>query len=194
MHLLSQIILPLLSLLTVVVVASSSTPASTTDILYWPLTSTQPSLLARVSYDPTTLKSDVLSYSSSLPVKNPSSEDSQDVVRVGLYTSSPSDSKHWVGSLTSLSALAGGADQVPTIRLHLGAVGEVYHVSVKKSALEEGAVSEGAVSEGAASGGDPVVEVVSATAGPRPHLNRPIVVSPEGQGSEEVVEKTLLQK
>lgn len=189
MHLLSQIILPLLSLLTVVVVASSSTPASTTDILYWPLTSTQPSLLARVSYDPTTLKSDVLSYSSSLPVKNPSSEDSQDVVRVGLYTSSPSDSKHWVGSLTSLSALAGGADQVPTIRLHLGAVGEVYHVSVKKSALEEGAVSEGA-----ASGGDPVVEVVSATAGPRPHLNRPIVVSPEGQGSEEVVEKTLLQK
>ena len=180
MLLLSQLILPLLSLLTVLVVAS--TPASTADILYWPLTSAQPSLLARVSYDPTTLESDVLSYSSSLPVKKSSSED---VVRVGLYTSSPTDPKHWVGSLTSLSALAGGAGHVPTIRLHLGAAGEVYHVSVKTSLLEEGAVSEG---------GDPVVEVVAATAGPRPHLNRPVVVSPDGKGSEEVVEKTFFQK
>lgn len=194
MHLLSQILLPLLSLLAVVVVASTSasTPAapSTADILYWPLPSAQPSLLARVSYDPTTLKSDVLSYSQSLSGSEgkSKSKSTEDVVRVGLYTSSPNDPKHWIGSLTSLSALGGAKGQVPTIRLHVGEAGEVYHVSVKTVAVEDSAAGADAAAE------SPVVEVVTATAGPRPHLNRPVVVSPDGKGSEEVVEKTFFQK
>ncbi|CAG8905731.1 unnamed protein product [Penicillium nalgiovense] len=32
------------------------------DILYWPLGSPQPSVLAHISYDPASLKSDVVSY------------------------------------------------------------------------------------------------------------------------------------
>lgn len=196
MHILSQILLPILSLFTVIAVASTQAAASTADILYWPLTSAQPSLLARVSYDPTTLKSEVLSYSySSLPV---TAKPEEDVVRVGLYTSSPTDSKqkHWVGSLTSLSALVGEKEkgQTPTIRLHVGGKGEVYHVSVKTGSVEEAAAV--AAKSGAGEGGDPaVVEVVAATTGPRPHLNRPVVVAtPDGKGAEEVVEKTFFQK
>lgn len=188
MHLHLQLILPILSLLALVVASSSpSSPfpphPSAADILYWPLASSQPSLLARVSYDPTSSSADVLSYS---PPKSTGSSGSEDFVRVGLYTSTPSDSKHWVGTLASVHSLVDGAGSKPTVQLHLGPQNEVYHVSVK--------FSSSLSSETSAAESEPVVELVPSTAGPRPHLNRPIVVSPDGQGPQEVVEKTLFQK
>ena len=79
-----------------------------------------------------------------------------------------------------------GADSKPTVQLHLGPRNEFYHVSVK--------LSSSLSSETSAAESEPVVELVPSTAGPRPHLNRPIVVSPDGQGPQEVVEKTLFQK
>jgi hypothetical protein len=150
---------------------------STTEILYWPLGSTKPSILARVAYDPTSLKSNILTYN---PPK-PDSHADGDLVRLGLYTTTPTNPKQWTGSLVSLSSLTGGA---PTLRLHLGpgSESEVYHVSV--AAFEPLAQK----------GSEAAVELVVSEAGAQPHLNRPVVVRADGQSVEEVPEKTLIQK
>lgn len=183
----SPAILAVLSILTGFAIASSQPAAA--DILYWPVASPQPSTLARVSYNSTSLKSDVLSYSPPAVAsgKSPNTEDPfDDLIRVGLYTSTPSDPKHWVGTLTSLSSLTGGGNQKPAIQLHLGPTHEVYHVSLRSTSLSS---SNTTVTET-----NPDIELVPTEAGPHPHLNRPIVVNPDGQGPQEPVEKTFLQK
>ncbi|KAJ5326435.1 uncharacterized protein N7506_009537 [Penicillium brevicompactum] len=143
-----------------------SANAFATDLLYWPVGS-QPSLLARVSYDPTTLKSDVAFH--------PPKDLKDDLVRIGLYTTTSTNTKQWVGSLVSRSTLIGH----PTFRLHLDSANEVYHVSL--SAPEESASAA-------------QVQIVFDEPGTQPHLNRPIVVGPDGQNPEQPEEKTLLQK
>ncbi|KAJ5990903.1 hypothetical protein N7499_011451 [Penicillium canescens] len=161
-----QIILSALSLL---VSVNASSPA--TDILYWPVGSTQPSVLARVTYDPASMKSDVLSYT---PPKN----QDDGLVRVGLYTATATSNKQWVGSLVSLSSLTG--NEQPTFRLHLGPADEVYHVSLAASSAVQGSGAQ--------------VDLVSNELGVQPHLNRPVVVNPDGGNAEEPVEKSLLQR
>ena len=182
----SPAILTILAVLVCFAVASSQLTAA--EIMYWPVASPQPSTLARVSYNSTSLKSEVLSYSPPVASgKPPSAEDpSGDLIRVGLYTSTPSDPKHWVGTLTSLSSLAGGGNQKPAIQLHLGPTHEVYHVSLRLSSLSSSNTTTVET--------NPVIELVPTETGPRPHLNRPIVVNPDGQGPQEPIEKTFLQK
>jgi hypothetical protein len=182
------IILPVLSFLTSFVAATSSSEQVTTDILYWPVASSQPSTLARVSYDPTSLEPNVLSYSP--PVASRKTTDAEDhidkLVRVGLYTSTPANPKQWIGTLTSLSSLTGVGDGRPMIQLHLGPLNEVYRVSLR--------LSSSSSSSDTTEEFKPSVELVRAEPGPRPHLNRPVVISPDGQSPQEVVEKTFFQK
>lgn len=186
--LVSSIILPILSFLVTSVAATSSSEQAAADILYWPVASHQPSTFACVSYDPTSLESNVLSYS--LPAASRKTTDAEDhtdkLVRVGLYTSTPATPKQWVGTLTSLSSLTGVGDSKPMIQLHLGPSNDVYHVSLR--------LSSSSSSSNATEGIKPGVELVRIESGPRPHLNRPIVISPDGQGPQEVVEKTFFQK
>lgn len=166
MHLLA--LLGAISLLFASVLADSLPVSS--DIFYWPVGASQPSVLARLAHDPTTLKSNVVSYS-------PPKVDSTDtLVRIGFYTSTPANAKQWVGSLVSLSSL--NDQNQPTFRLHLGPTNEVYHVSL--------AASDKATS--------PQVEIVSSEPGAQPHLNRPVVVRPDGGDAEVVEEKSFLQK
>ncbi|KGO70950.1 hypothetical protein PITC_066310 [Penicillium italicum] len=146
-----------------------------TDILYWPLESPQPSVLARVSYDPASLKSDVVSY-------NPPKDDQSDsLVRIGIYTSNSRNKKQWVGSLVSLSSLT--ASEQPTFRLHLGPANEVFTVSLFASSTSAQASTSG-----------PRIDLVSNESGAQPHLNRPVVVGPDGQNPEQPEEKSLFQK
>lgn len=166
---------------------SSSTSSShllSTDILYWPVAGvSEPSTLARISYDSSSLKSDLLSYSP--PQKSlGADDDSGELVRVGLY-STPSNGRQWVGTITSLSSLAPkeGQGQL-ALRLYLSPSNEIYHVSLGPSSLPAAA----STSDG------PAVEVIPAETGPQPHLNRPVVLSEDGQNPEEVVEKTMFQK
>lgn len=160
-------ILALLSLLSLPVNAL----AHATDLFYWPVSSPHPSPLARISYDSSSLKSDLVSYS---PPKNTV----DDLIRIGLYDSI---SKQWIGSLTSFDPLTGTvSDHPPTLRLHLGPAGEIYHVALSS------AVSNTTEALG--------IELVSSENGPRPQLNRPVVLGPDGKGPEEVVEKTFFQK
>lgn len=163
MHFLS--LLGALLLLIVSVIAEVST-----DVFYWPVGAIQPSILARIAYDPASLKSELLSY-------HPPTDARDGLVRVGLYTSTTTNSKQWIGSLVSVASLV-GEDQ-PTLRLHLGPAGDVYHIS---------ASSTGAKATG------PQVELVSSQPGAQPHLNRPVIVNPDGGNTEEVVEKSFLQK
>lgn len=168
--------------------STSSSHLLSADILYWPVaagSTSEPSTLARISYDSSSLKSDLLSYSP--PQKSPTATDdddnntSEELVRVGLYSSTPSNGRQWVGTVTSLSALASKQGQL-ALRLYLSPSNEIYHVSL-------------APSSGPASASDgPAIEVIPAETGPQPHLNRPVVLSEDGQNPEEVVEKTMFQK
>lgn len=166
MHLPS--LLGALALLIVSVLADSS------EILYWPVGAAQPSLLARIAYDPASLKSEVVSY-------HPPTDAPTDLLRVGLYTTTPTNPKQWTGSLVSFSSLTGD-ENPPTFRLHLDPANTVYHVYLATS------------SDTAAKTTGPQVELVQSAPGTQPHLNRPVVVSPDGQNTEEVVEKSFLQK
>ncbi|KAJ5806965.1 hypothetical protein N7474_010557 [Penicillium riverlandense] len=151
--------------------ATASASSLSTDIFYWPVGAASPSVLARVTYDPVSLQSDLVSYTP------PSDKHRDELVRVGLYTSTPANPKQWVGSLVSGSSFA---EHQPALRLHLGPNSEVYHV---------------AVAAAKASATAPQVVLVSNAAGTQPHLNRPVVVGPDyGQDTEQVVEKTFFQK
>ncbi|KAJ5143070.1 uncharacterized protein N7515_001857 [Penicillium bovifimosum] len=161
-------LLGVVSLLIAVANASLST-----DILYWPVGSSHPSVLARVSYDPTSLKSDVVSY------HPPKDDQGDDLVRVGLYTSATTG-KQWVGSLVSLSSLS--TDEQPTFRLHLDSANEAYAVSLAAPSTAEHSTTGARV------------ELISNESGIQPHLNRPVVVGPDGQNPDQPEEKSLLQK
>ncbi|KAI9933389.1 hypothetical protein ASPWEDRAFT_43196 [Aspergillus wentii DTO 134E9] len=178
--------------LTSLSIATPSAPQlASADVLYWPVTSSQPSSLARISYDVTSLTSDVISFSPPNPVDHNNKQQSEirdqneDLVRVGLYISTPENSRQWVGTLTTRSSLAGNGGIGPTLRLHLDpSDNEVYQVSVLPPLSATNA--SGTV--------NPTIELVSSEVGPYPHLNRPIVVGPDGKNSEELIEKTFFQK
>ncbi|PGH13700.1 hypothetical protein AJ80_06205 [Polytolypa hystricis UAMH7299] len=174
--------------------SSSSSPLST-ELLYWPLSSPNPLRLVEITYDPRTLESTVLSYtppkssssSSSSSDDNPTNpSDANSLARLGLYTSASSDdASHWVGSLTSLSSFEG--DVLPVVTVYLGPDNQVYHAAVSDVKATPAASSSSSA---------PKLQVnfVRQAPGPNPHLNTPIVLSPDGTGPEEVVEKSLIQK
>lgn len=177
MNLLS-VILSLLSLLPCLVASSSSSSAfsHSVDILYWPVISPQPSSFARISYDPSSLNSQVESIS-------PPKDGVEDLARIGLYSSTGTGSKQWSGTLTSLESLSHSAIHQSTLRLHLGPSGDIYHVSLSPYS-----------SSSNNSTNTPNVVLVPNEQGPRPQLNRPIVVGPDGKNTEEAPEKTFVQK
>ncbi|KAJ5480974.1 hypothetical protein N7539_006868 [Penicillium diatomitis] len=208
--------LPSLLLLPSTAASASSTGAdSTAEIYYWPLGASHPSTLARIAYDPITLQSNVLAYTPPASGSGPAHEDPDlDLVRLGVYSQAGSSRKQWAGSLVSRASIAEARGaSLPTLRLHLGPANEVYHVSVAAAgetvvrseagknvkgghALGTGAM-ERARSEGESRGdaaGRVRVQLIKSEAAVQPHLNRPVVVGPDGQNPEEVPEKTLMQK
>ncbi|KAL1963300.1 hypothetical protein VTN77DRAFT_8523 [Rasamsonia byssochlamydoides] len=177
------------SLLYIVAAVSPSTtlPASA-DVFFWPVASPQPSLLARIAYDPSTLETSVLSYNPPDDAnRTPVGEDggAEDLIRIGFFVSTPSNSKQWVGSLISRSSLVGEVitddPSRPKLQLHLSPANELYHVSLSLPSKQNSSSTLD-------------VDLVHADAGPRPHLNKPVVVGPDGKDTEEVVEKTFFQK
>ncbi|KAL2836046.1 hypothetical protein BJY01DRAFT_222582 [Aspergillus pseudoustus] len=175
-HSLLSISLAVLSLSTITLASY----APQLEILYWPVSNPQPSVLAQVSYDPTSLRSDLIDFTP------PGAADtSEDLVRVGFYIPTPTNPKQWVGTLTSFAALHGDNAQKPTLRLHISPSNEVYSVSL---------ASDPSSTFSSSSSPNLHLEIVTDELGPRPHLNRPIVVGPDGKSPEEVPEKTLFQK
>ncbi|KAE8338943.1 hypothetical protein BDV24DRAFT_137230 [Aspergillus arachidicola] len=179
----STVIISILSAVNSYAQATTPYPSQriSTDILYWPITSSEPSIFARVSYDPTSLESDVISYSPPNAVQ----PESPALVRIGLYTSNGIDPEQWTGTLTSWSAIAESDGQRPMLQLYLDSSNKVYHVALTLSLLESTVASNTT---------SPIMKIIPLEAGPRPHLNRPVVVSPDGTNPEDVAEKTFFQK
>ncbi|KNG85775.1 hypothetical protein ANOM_005386 [Aspergillus nomiae NRRL 13137] len=180
---LSTIVFSVLS--TISSYAQATTPDSSqrisTDIFYWPIISSEPSVFARISYDPNSLESNVISYSPPITAQTESSN----LVRVGIYTSNGIDPKQWTGTLTSWSAIAGSDGQRPLLQLYLDSSNKVYCVALTLSLLESTIASNTT---------SPIMKLIPLEAGPRPHLNRPVVVTPDGTNPEDIAEKTFFQK
>ncbi|KAL4793777.1 hypothetical protein BDV19DRAFT_390759 [Aspergillus venezuelensis] len=149
------------------------------EILYWPIADSAPSVLAHVSYDPASLKFDLIDYT-------PPTGALEDLVRIGFYIATPENSKQWVGTLASSSALRGDDSQKPTLRLHISPSNQIYHVLLGSATSS--------TSSPPSSSDSLNIELVTDELGPGPYLNRPIVVGPDGKNPEEEPEKTLFQR
>ncbi|KAL4965389.1 uncharacterized protein BDV14DRAFT_173163 [Aspergillus stella-maris] len=149
------------------------------EILYWPIADSAPSVLAHVSYDPASLKSDLIDYTPPIGAL-------EDFARIGFYMATPEYPKQWVGTLASSSALRGDDSQKPTLRLHINPSNEIYHVSLGSATSS--------TSPSPSSSDSLNIELVTDELGPSPYLNRPIVVGPDGKNPEEEPEKTLFQR
>ncbi|KAK2748209.1 hypothetical protein FQN55_004485 [Onygenales sp. PD_40] len=176
-----------LSLLSLSLSALTSASLVSTEIFYWPLSpSSSPSPLAQITYNPSTLKSTIVSYT---PPQQPSDSSDSDsttpLVRIGL---SPSPST-WSGTLASLSQFASPAQ---TLTLHLDADGNVYQAAV--SAGEEAVVVGGDKNKKGSLGQPLRIEFVRPNTAPNPQLNRPVVLREDGNVPEAEVEKPLWQK
>ncbi|PYI24242.1 hypothetical protein BO86DRAFT_310588 [Aspergillus japonicus CBS 114.51] len=166
-----------------VVNSSPSPQLSSADVFYWPAAASEPSFLAQISYNSTSMNSEVVSYSPPTPAH---AYESSDLIRIGFFATNSSGSKHWVGTATSWSSFFGDEDHRPTLRLYTKSPyeDELYHVALVSSTTF--AAFSTLVS--------PRVELVSNEAGPRPHLNQPVIIGPDGKNADDVVEKTFFQK
>ena len=167
-------------------ISSPSQPLSA-EILCWPASSPEPTIFARVSYESTALQSELISYTTAAinSCGDIESQDaSQDLIRLGLYTTTSTNAKQWVGTLASRSSFVGSEDHRPTLRLHTGPSNEIYYVDLLPSIYSTTSLT--LVS--------PHLELVSNQAGPRPHLHQPVILGPDGKKAEEVAEKTFFQK
>ena len=146
----------------------------TVDVFTWPLTASSSTTLAKITYNST--------FATINSYKAPSLPASDDIVRVGFYHSSGA----WSGIATSASNFAAGKDK--KLVLHVNNDGELYHVGFRAS---EGLGTSSATSnkvDGLS------VEVVKIKPGPTPHLNKPMVLSPDGSAPDKEPEKSFFQK
>ncbi|KAF3481020.1 uncharacterized protein GIQ15_06367 [Arthroderma uncinatum] len=170
----------------------ASTPATIqTELLYQPVaSSSKPIELARISYDPVSLRSRVISYTP--PQLSSSNDKDADLIRIGAYP----EPNSWVGVLSSLSVFKPSStlpgSDVPTILLYLDSRNRVYHVGISSQSSAAGTQRTQA---GKPSGVN--VEVVRSEPAAVPQLNKAIVrrADDEGEEQEEVpFVNSLLQK
>lgn len=130
--------------------------------------------LAQIDYDANTSTGTLSSYTPPKVSHSP-----ENLLRIGLQTDSGLlKSGHWRGVVTSAASF--DQDYKKKFTIHIDEKGEPYHIGFGTS--ERG-------------GGDEVeVEVVKRAAGPKPALNRPIVLNAEGKLETKEPEKTFLQK
>lgn len=164
--------------------AHAVTPESrSTTIFVWPLSASKPSTLAQIAFTPT--NASITSYTpfTSSPSSSSSSSEDDAIVRLGFHHH-PSDT--WSGIATAASNLS--ADKRKTLILHVRPDGELYHIGLKLSEpVSQGKGKKSQTEDGL------VVEVLRIQEGPTPVLNKPIVISAEGEEAKEP-EKSFLQK
>lgn len=171
----------LLALSAPLIYASRSEYTDSAIISIQPLQSKEaPIQLAEVSYNPSTLSSEITNYIPPI-LEEILIDTTSQLLRVGIYDPSLQKWKSSV-SVTSTSSFEKGYS--PTIVLSLGKQGEVIGVAVKSSMVDAGQTRDFG----------PKVMVRGVVEGKKPELNRPVVLNPEGKIEVEVPEKTLLQK
>ncbi|KAH7413146.1 hypothetical protein BKA64DRAFT_660370 [Cadophora sp. MPI-SDFR-AT-0126] len=160
--------------------AISSELIDSTTVYIQPLNSkSAPVSLAEIKFNPSTLSSEIISYES--PLFDDEEDLSSKLLRVGIYDPA---SASWKSSTSTTSVETFAKGYAPTIVLNLDAQGGVIGVSCKSSSIDAGQTRDFG----------PKVKVVKMKEGPKPFLNRPVVLNPEGKVEEIPTEKTLLQK
>lgn len=147
------------------------------DIFAWPLSAAKPQPFVTVAYN--YQNATIKKYT---PLKIPLEEET---VRIGFHVP---NSGAWAGVATSASNFA--ADQFQRIRLLVGENAEIYHLTF--TAASSGDASQDAQTLSAKD--RLTVDVVEIAKGQAPLLNKPIVVSQDGQVEGKEPEKTFLQK
>ncbi|GAB7351453.1 hypothetical protein MBLNU459_g2115t1 [Dothideomycetes sp. NU459] len=168
----------LLSVLLCLGVAFAADTAHTVSIFAWPVGSPKSQQLAQITYGYPSLNYSIKSYTP------PSLSAAGEVVRIGF--SRPGSEDGWSGIATSSANF--GPDRSKKLRLHLDASGELYHVGFS-------AIPNLSTSGDSGHKEDLKVELVEEQNGPRPHLNKPVVVNAEGKVDDgKEPEKTFFQK
>ncbi|KAF2086662.1 hypothetical protein K490DRAFT_66444 [Saccharata proteae CBS 121410] len=165
----------LLALLSLLALALAAPDTQTITIHQWPASAPASARepLARVTYNPLNSTASLLFYySPSRP--GPASS----LVRIGLKN--PTPNTDWAGIATSAATLS--SQYKKTLVLHADRAGNVFNVGLGATVRREG---ENEV--------EVVVEKVKA--GPKPVLNRPVVLDENGKLADaKEPEKTFLQK
>lgn len=120
-----------------------------------------------------------------------------EVVKLGFYSGKIGDEETWHGIATAAGSFK--ADKKKTLKLHLDAKGEVWHVSFTSVPKVVEPVAKGkkaaAVEEVKHEGDTLHVELLPVNRGAEPHLNKPVVVNKDGKPDvPEEEPKSFLQK
>ncbi|TVY14509.1 hypothetical protein LARI1_G006575 [Lachnellula arida] len=157
-------------------IASSELTDSTTISIQSVGSSSAPiNTLAVVSYNPSTLSAELLSFEA------PELSSDSKLLRIGAYDAATSS---WKSSTSTTSAESFAKGYSPTLVLSLDAQGGIVGVTCKSAKIDAGQTRDFG----------PKVTVLKMGKGKTPELNRPVVLSPEGKLEEPVPEKTMLQK
>ncbi|KAI9717347.1 MAG: hypothetical protein M1828_007235 [Chrysothrix sp. TS-e1954] len=192
--------------------ASDTAATQKATVWTWPVSSKSPQQLAQVSYKGDSSNATVDSYT-----PPPAPYEADNLIRVGLYDPKTSE---WRGVVTSASSF----DPIYQHKLTLhvdDAVAEPYHVGftayakqppqelAKAKRKAERSASRAARSSQAGKPTDvpikgakktdedeqPLLVVIERPVpGPTPHLNKPVVLSPDGKAPEAEPEKSFIQK
>ncbi|KAI9757297.1 MAG: hypothetical protein M4579_003508 [Chaenotheca gracillima] len=197
-----RLLSPLLVLLSPAVISARSTttddaaPAlSTSTLTLWPLNKPAPIPWLKVIYNPLTLTTisttTLLDPTSIIPnpsSPNEASDSSENLLRVGLAPSEKHSaaSTPWrSGVLATTEAFLKSDEFEKIVTLHLDGKGpEAYGVGFRTWRPTAAGTGQGGVR----------VEVSQMKSGPSPHLNKPVVLSPDGKGPVVEEEKTFFQK
>jgi hypothetical protein len=129
-----------------------------------------PTPLAHIDYDASTATGSLSSYTPPTGSYSP-----EHLLRIGL---TDKKSGHWRGVVTSAASFEEQYKKKFTI--HVDEKGEPYHIGFGTSARGGGNEVE--------------IEVLKKAAGPRPALNKPIVLNQDGKLATEEPQKSFLQK
>jgi len=169
------------ALLALAAITTAAEVEKTLDVFAWPLSAIKSQPFAKVSYSFPSLNASIKSYSATT-ITDPS-----EIVRIGFYTSGDS----WTGIATSPRNL--DATRQKTLRVIVDDKGEVFSV-VLTGAYTTPSVGGKTTKKADKKDEQLLVEVDRQTPGPQPHLNKPVVLNPEGKVEGEEPEKTFLQK
>ena len=162
---------------------SNSDENTHTATLYaWPFPSKAPAPFLKVSYNPESHTYSTSDYQPPAAPPHASDDDTQELIRIGLYDAK---TKQWTGVLTHTSAFRPG--QASTVTLHLDDKGDVQHAGFRSTGVKQ--------QDPEAKGAEAIqVRLVTAQAGPEPHVNKPVMVDAEGKEPVVEVQKSLLQR
>ena len=181
--------LSILSLAVALVGAQQIAQQSVT-IYAWPMTASQPQELAQITYSGSNTGPQASISNYNQPKISPEQPSAQDLVRVGLYDPT---TKEWRGIATSAQSFDTKFRQ--KISLHLDLDHKPWHVGF--SAQHKPKSTQKVRRQGQEIEVVPqaIAEVILPTPAPTPHLNRPVVLGPDGKvEAKEEDQKTFLQK